>query len=339
MTLLSSGFFALSAFALIIYSSTGLHLEAVAGEGMGGEKTLAPGQTILNEFTSVTADVKAGSTQVNVADNSLNSHARFGGNLVAGELVMIIQMQNGSKQYVDLNEEKGNVDEAGKYEFAEVAGIEEGPKINFTAALKNSYSVNGKTQIVRIPRFQSLTVPKGATITTDPWDGNTGGIVSMEVRSKLSLNGTIDATGKGFNSKAFQKLLRTAVESRKEIIAADSSGSRIYFGSASVNKTIKTQSSGGGIVFILASGTIEGSGFIKSDGSSVILPDGEIQANAAQGGSVYICSGHSEGKITITANGGNALQHFDYQFQFGGLLNREVGRLFPVENPSGIDAD
>ena len=311
MTLLSSGFFALAAFALVIYSSTGLHLDAVAGEGMEGEKTLVPGQVILNEFTSVTADVKAGSTQINVSDNSLNAHARFAKNLEAGELVMIIQMQNGSKPYVDLNEEKGNVDEAGKYEFAEVAGIEEGPKINFTAALKNSYAESGKTQVVRVPRFQSLTIPKGATVTTDAWDGNTGGIVSVEVRSKILLDGSIDATGKGFNSKAFQKLLKTAAAARKQIIAADSSGSRIYFGAASINKTIKTQSSGGGIVFIFSSGTIEGNGIIKADGSSVLMPDGEIQANAGQGGSVYVCSGHSAGTITVTANGGNALQHFD----------------------------
>src|SRR5215203_4081383 len=95
LTLISSGFFTLAAFALIVYSSTGLHQDAIAGQGMLGEKTFTPGQTILNEFTFVTSDVKAGSTQINVTDNTLNSNTRFAGALQPGELVMIVQMQNG----------------------------------------------------------------------------------------------------------------------------------------------------------------------------------------------------------------------------------------------------
>lgn len=309
MALFSSGIFAVAAVTLIIYSNTGLHLEAVAGPGMLGEKTIAIGQSVLNEFTTVTEDVKAGSTQINVADNVLNSHARFAGNLQAGELVMIVQMQNGPKSYINLDE-SGNTDNAGKYEFAEVAGVEEGPKINFTAALKNSYKVNGKTQIVRVPRFHSLNIEKAATVTTDSWDGSTGGIAAIEVKGNAVINGTIDVTGKGFNEKAFQKLLKSAADARKLSISSDTTGSRVYFGSASINKTLKTQCNGGGIVFLIITGTIEGNGVIHADGSSV-MPGDEFMASGGQGGCVYVCSSQPGGNISITSKGGNALQEAD----------------------------
>jgi hypothetical protein len=301
--------FAVAAVTLIIYSNTGLHLEAVAGPGMLGEKTITAGQSILNEFTTVTEDVKAGSTQINVDDNILNSHGRFAGNLQSGELVMIVQMQNGPKAYVNLDE-NGNIDNAGKYEFAEVAGVEEGPKINFTAALKNSYQVNGKTQVVRVPRFHSLTIEKAATITTDSWDGKTGGIAAIEVKGNAVINGTIDVTGKGFNEKAFQKLLKSAADARKVMISSDTSGSRIFLGSASINKTLNSQCNGGGIVFLVITGTVEGNGAIHADGSNV-KPRAEFQVCGGQGGCVYVCSSQPGGNISITANGGDALQSAD----------------------------
>jgi len=311
MVLFSSGMFVFAAVTLIIYSNTGLHLNAVAGSGMMGEKVITTPQTVLNEFTVITADVKAGSTQINVLDNAINSHSRFAGALQAGELVMIIQMQSGPKSYVDLNEEKEIVDNAGKYEFAEVAGVEEGPRINFTAALKNSYAANGKTQVVRVPRYHELKIEKGATITTDSWDGSTGGIVAAEVKGNAVINGTIDVTGKGFNGDAFQKLLKKAAEGRKLSVASDTTGSRIYFGAASINKTLNTQYSGGGIVFLIVNGTINGTGFIQADGSSVMLPGAEPLSCGGQGGSVYLCSRNPGSGITITANGGNAWQEID----------------------------
>ena len=64
--------FVFAAAALIIYANTGLHLDAVAGSGMQGEKTIASGEVVLNEFTVITSDVKAGSTQISVADNTIN---------------------------------------------------------------------------------------------------------------------------------------------------------------------------------------------------------------------------------------------------------------------------
>jgi hypothetical protein len=311
MLLFSSGVFVFAAAALIIYSNTGLHLDAVAGSGMLGEKIISSPQTTLNDFTVLTSNVKAGSTQINVADNTINSHGRFAGDLKAGELVMIVQMQSGAKTYVDINEEKGEVDEAGKYEFAEVAGIEEGPKINFTAALKNSYAVNCKTQVVRVPRYHELNIEKGATLATDAWDGSKGGIVAIEINGNALINGTVDASGKGFNGTSFQKLLKNAVAARKISVASDTCGSRIYFGQASINKTLNTQYDGGGIVFLIVNGTISGTGSIHADGSNVMLPGADPFSSGGQGGSVYICSRQTEGEITVTANGGNAWQEID----------------------------
>ena len=64
-------------------------------------------------------------------------------------------------------------------------------------------------------------------------------------------------------------------------------------------------------MFLIISGTLEGNGSILTNGSSVRIQDGEPQANGGQGGSVYVCSESSSSGITISANGGNALQVFD----------------------------
>lgn len=84
----------LQCFLIAIYCCFGLPIHSFAGLGMHGAKTVNTTNVILNEFTTLTADVSIGATAISVAASSLNANSRFSGNLSVGELVMIIQMQS-----------------------------------------------------------------------------------------------------------------------------------------------------------------------------------------------------------------------------------------------------
>ena len=75
----------------ILIFSLGL---AIGQKGKHGSYTQS-GTTIVNEFTTLSSDAAAASTLITVANSSLNSNSYtwFSGNLEAGDLVLIIQMQ------------------------------------------------------------------------------------------------------------------------------------------------------------------------------------------------------------------------------------------------------
>ena len=72
---------------------------------------------------------------------------------------------------------------AGKYEFDEVASIGSATKINLVSGLKNSYTSTGNVQVVRVPRYTTFTVNAGASVTSDSWNGSTGGIIAIETET------------------------------------------------------------------------------------------------------------------------------------------------------------
>lgn len=167
----------------------------------------------VNEYTYLTADAPAGSTTITVNNSSLNTHGRFSGNLAPGDLIMIIQMQgatlNGSINPLvpDVGQPKDstwgaivNYNNCGNYEFAEVNAVPSGTTITLDCPLQYSYTDTGKVQIVRVPRYNSLTINNGGTITCDQWDSAIGGIIAIEVENNTVINsgGYINADSAGF---------------------------------------------------------------------------------------------------------------------------------------------
>ncbi len=179
-----------------------LPLISAGAPGMHGVKVVSAPNAILNEFTNLSTNTSAGAVSISVASSSLNSNSRFGGNLVAGELIMIIQMRGAIMNTINANSSTWGAivsyNNSGKFEFVQVSGVPNGTTINLASPLINSYTVSGKVQIIRVPRYSSLTVNSGASITTQPWNGNTGGVLPIEVSGKTIVNGIIDAGGKGF---------------------------------------------------------------------------------------------------------------------------------------------
>lgn len=162
---------------------------------------LVNGTQVVNEFTNLTADAIAGGTSISVGNSNLNANGRYPAALAAGDLIMIIQIQGASMSTVGSPAYGAvtNYNNCGLYEFVEVHSVPNGTTINLSCGLTNGYTASGRTQIVRVPRFSSLTVQAGATLTTDNWNGAIGGVLAVEVLGVTTVNatGAIDATGRG----------------------------------------------------------------------------------------------------------------------------------------------
>ena len=178
-------------------------LNSFAQRGKDGVKIISAANTIVNEYTSLATDANVGTTSIVVANNTLNTNNRFTASLAPGDLIMIIQVQGATIFGNNQIRQWGSVlnyNNCGLYEFAEVLSVQGSTIINISCGLANSYTASGKVVIVRIPRYQSLTVNNGGSLTVDTWNGTIGGILSVEVLGSTIINsgGKIDISGKGF---------------------------------------------------------------------------------------------------------------------------------------------
>lgn len=157
----------------------------------------------VNTRTYLTADANMGSTSITVNNSSLSGSV-FSGGLSSGDLILIIQMQ-GATINIANNATYGaitNYNSAGLYEFRCVSSVPNSTTINFNVPLANNYSSDGKTQVIRVPRYTSFNLASGNTIRPSTWNGNSGGITVLEIEGNGTINGTIDASGTGFRGGA-----------------------------------------------------------------------------------------------------------------------------------------
>jgi len=173
--------------------------------GGDGDFTVSALNTVLNEYAILAADASALSTSFSVTDiTDLDSPLPQLGTLAPGDLLMLIQMQGASidtsdtVNYGDIT----NLNGAGSYEFVFVQSIV-GNTITIDSTtclvgLRNAYTTIGRTQVVRVPRFDTLTIDSGASVVPVPWNGSTGGVVALNTSNQLILNGAINATAQGF---------------------------------------------------------------------------------------------------------------------------------------------
>jgi gliding motility-associated-like protein len=190
--------------------------------------TVSALNTVVNTYTRLTANANATATSITVNNNAMSGGV-FTGNLAAGDLILIIQMQGAD---MDINTSLANdygaayttpdahtwdgqwplfayewgrivnYNNAGKFEQVEVRSVSGTNTINLQCGLQHNYTATGKVQIVRIPRFQDLTVNSNASIVPTAWNNTNGvgGVVAIEVNGNLTLNANsrISATALGF---------------------------------------------------------------------------------------------------------------------------------------------
>ncbi|MBK8927800.1 MAG: gliding motility-associated C-terminal domain-containing protein [Crocinitomicaceae bacterium] len=169
--------------------------------GKDGNVTITNTQ-VVNEYTSLSQDANPGDMVLTVNNSGLNNGGNFSSALQAGDLIMIIQMQ-GASILGGVNDiswgEILSYNNCGLFEFKEVANVPNATHIELQCPVENTYTQSGHVQVIRVPRYNTLTVD-GGTITSLTWNGTIGGVVAIEVNGLTTLinGGTIDVTGQGF---------------------------------------------------------------------------------------------------------------------------------------------
>jgi len=142
---------------------------------------------IINDYTKVLAlEPCAGTIEVtNASAFSVDDKA------------ILIQMQGATINETNSNNFGAITDynNAGLYEMVTVSAIN-GNEISVTNTFLNAYDIVGSVQLVRMPTYNDATVV--ADIIAQPWDGEIGGIIALEVTGDLNLDANISADGAGF---------------------------------------------------------------------------------------------------------------------------------------------
>jgi len=196
---------------LVFFLAAVISLSAYSQRGKDGAKTITAVNTIVNEYTALTADASAGAVSIKVTASGLNTNSRFSRTLAAGDLILIYQAQGAQLNGVITTNVYGtpndsswgqvlNLENCGQYEFQEVSSVPNGTTINLDCGLKNSYSDTGLVQVVRVPRYLSLTVNAAGVLTAQNWNVSpgVGGILVVEVEGNTVINGKMDVSGLGF---------------------------------------------------------------------------------------------------------------------------------------------
>ncbi len=145
----------------------------------------------INTYTSVTS-IGLCPNKITVADPT---------GFAGGNTVIIIQMQGAS---IDESNSSsfGTIsayNNSGRWEKAIISSVV-GSEVTLTRYLLNTYELGGHIQMIRVPVYTNATVT--STLTGIAWNGNTGGVIALEVSGTLLLNSNIDATGIGFRGGA-----------------------------------------------------------------------------------------------------------------------------------------
>lgn len=199
-------FFLLS--LLLLTTATGLSQDFKGRDGNVNYN--GNNQYIFNRYTALASTAASGSLSFTVADiNQLAGSHSFTHSanpyqndaLGKGDLVMIIQMQGADIETGD-NAAYGaitNYHSTGLYELRTVYQVS-GNTVLLCENLSHTYMVGNRSraQVVRVPRFQNLSIGSNATIRGLPWNGTTGGIVAIEAEGTVTINGVISANALGF---------------------------------------------------------------------------------------------------------------------------------------------
>jgi hypothetical protein len=313
----SSILFSVAFFIVLLFVNFGTAKKTFASSGIHGAKTISTTGVILNEFTILKENISAGATTILVESSMLNQNNRFEEKLSAGDLVMIVQMKGATMNFPgnESNSETAvaSFHNAGKFEFNEVASVPDSITINLVSPLVNNYTASGHVQVIRVPRYSAFTVFEGASVTTQPWDGSTGGVLAVEVKKYTVINGTVDVSGRGFRGGNSNELTGENIGISQAGNVNDKSGNRVFMGNGgnACDSANSTSGNGGGIIYLITGGPISGRGTIKSDGTEALIRTDSITSkalscgNGGGGGSISIFTqGTRKGSITLLADGG-----------------------------------
>ncbi len=176
------------------------------GTGSDGDAVIGNGETVNIGEVNIDPNKSCGDggDSVSYSVTSLNSTSAQvyptpeEGCLAIGNEIMLINVRGDGSHSVNV----------GNYEFLRIGNIE-GNTIIFKVNKKLNYGENANNDsnigieegqqrvvIVRVPNYNSLTVE--GTLTTNVWDGKTGGILPIRVKESLVVSGQITVSDLGY---------------------------------------------------------------------------------------------------------------------------------------------
>ena len=200
--------------ALAVALTLNAGLRAAAQPGKNGPLAVSTANVVVNQYTALTADAAVGGNVLTVGSTT---------GLSVGDLVLIIQMQGAAINTTNTSS-YGTItalNNAGNNELAFVASVGSATSLQVSRALTKSYTAAGKAQIVRIPRYTTVTVNAAGSIACTAWNGSTGGVVALEAQGATVIDGSVVATGLGFRGGAFAN---TAVSNNANYVGLGNTG-------------------------------------------------------------------------------------------------------------------
>ncbi len=316
--------------------------------GKDGALTVTAQNTIVNKYGVLAVDAPAGAAMIAV-NNPGGPNGLDLTTLTPGDLILIIQMagasidQSNATNYGNVT----NLNSAGRHEFLTVNAVEANMiRINPPCSgLRFSYSAAGKTQIIRVPQYTTLTINNGASLTAPAWDGRVGGIVAVNVESTATINGAIDTSGLGYRGGALSAAggggLRTDYVTPQQDFGAekgeglagyqadyDMAGGRYGRGAPANGGGGGTAHNSGGGGGANGNNGKAWSGQGVMDGAAVGAAAWSLDPGyIANGNQLTDSSGGGRGGYSYAVNNGDALTQGPGNAVWAGDLRREVGGL------------
>ena len=178
-------------------------LTQAEGLGKDGELTVSAAATVVNRYAVLATDARRGDTTLSLS-KVLGQGVDALLPLAPDDLLLVVQLQGADLDTSNTASYGAITDlrSAGLYEFIGVSAVD--PAANQLTVysgcggLKNSYQASGHVQVIRVPQYVNLTVASGASIVAPAWNGSTGGIVALQIRDTVTIDGDVDVSGLGF---------------------------------------------------------------------------------------------------------------------------------------------
>jgi hypothetical protein len=166
-----------------------LLLLAACGQGiLFSQSTNVSG--IVNSVLSAVSAINPVSNSVTLTDPS---------GFAPGDSVLIIQMKGATMNTANAATfgDISAINSAGKYEINVICSVT-GSDVVMERNFLNTYSVAGRVQLIKIPSYNAVVV--NGTVSAQPWNGSTGGVVIFSAREWVRLDADIDVSGQGFRN-------------------------------------------------------------------------------------------------------------------------------------------
>ena len=148
-------------------------------------------QKAVSRITESTVNRYAGVTAITGSTVTLDASVSSGF-VRATDTVLLVQMTG-------ISQNGNNINNAGKYEFHIVTGVN-GQNVTLKSAITPGIFDPSTefVQMVRVPSYKNAVIEN--TLTCDPWNSETGtgGILALMVDETLTFNADIDVSGRGF---------------------------------------------------------------------------------------------------------------------------------------------